>query len=76
MQPILLESSMLSMVGYNPNTQTLTAQFTSGRIYEYYEVPQEIFDALLAADSHGSYFRSEIIGCYADCKVKKWDENS
>lgn len=52
---IRVASSNLWAVDYNPQTRTLTIQFRSGRIYEYYNVPQNVFDGLLAAPSKGRY---------------------
>ena len=62
MQPV--SSSNLSSVGYDPETQTLAIEFKSGGTYEYYDVPQQVFDGLLSAASHGQYFQSNIRGSY------------
>lgn len=39
-----VRSSNLRAVDYNPETQTLIIQFHSGHIYEYYNVPLNIFE--------------------------------
>jgi hypothetical protein len=62
MQPV--SSSNLAAVGYDPETQTLAIEFKSGGTYEYYDVPQQVFDGLLSAASHGQYFQSNIRGSY------------
>lgn len=62
MQPV--SSSNLAAVGYDPETQTLAIEFKSGGTYEYYDVPQQVFDGLLSAGSLGQYFQSNIRGFY------------
>lgn len=51
-----IESSNLVGVGYDPDTLVLEVEFKNGAVYQYDQVPKEIFDALMEADSHGSYF--------------------
>lgn len=67
MQPV--SSSNLAAVGYDPETQTLAVEFRSGGTYEYYDVPQQVFDGLLSAASHGQYFQSNIRGSYRYARV-------
>ncbi|GAA0103276.1 KTSC domain-containing protein [Paraclostridium bifermentans] len=59
MQMIPVSSSNLVSVGYDPQNMTLRVQFNSGT-YDYYNVPKNIFDGLLAATSKGSYHHSFI----------------
>ena len=40
-------------------------RFHSGRLYAYYDVPDDVFHDLLNADSLGSYFNSFIKGAFA-----------
>jgi len=62
MQPV--ESSQLKEVGYEPETQTLAIRFNSksgqGSLYHYANVPQEVYDDFMAAESAGSYFHRNI----------------
>lgn len=59
MKMIPVSSSNLVAVGYDPQTMILRIQFKSG-IYDYYEVPESIFDGLLSSSSKGSYHHSFI----------------
>jgi hypothetical protein len=59
-----LSSSNLAGYDYDPDTQLLTIQFTSGRSYDYKNVPQDIVDGLAQADSSGRYFNSNIKNVY------------
>ncbi|MDL2345444.1 KTSC domain-containing protein [Deinococcus sp. MIMF12] len=65
-----VDSSMMSHVGYDAGTQTLTILFHSGKRYEYSGVPPEVYAELRTADSAGSYFREEIDGCYPYRQVR------
>jgi hypothetical protein len=69
--PLLpVDSSMMSHVGYDPATQTLTVLFGSGKLYEYSGVEPEVYEALMASSSKGSFMRNEIFDCYPDRLVK------
>ncbi len=58
-----VKSSLLDKVGYDNATQTLVIQMVnSSDIYTYIDVPQNIYDSLLAADSKGTYFVEKIKG--------------
>ena len=56
-----VQSSALEQISYDEAAQTLCATFReSGRTYIYQDVPQDIYDSLLFADSLGAYFNSHI----------------
>lgn len=55
-------SSSLRSVGYDE--ETLEIEFESGGIYQYSDVPREIYEGLLGARSHGSYFHENVRGQY------------
>lgn len=58
---IEVDSSIFTSVGYNAEAQELTVVFRdSGDVYVYQNVPQDTFDALMAADSLGSFFHANI----------------
>ncbi len=57
-----VESSVIGAVGY---TRVLEIQFESGRIYQYYDVPEKVYEEMLASDSKGRYFNSHIRNKYA-----------
>ncbi len=71
MQLQTVELSMIHAVGYDEHTQTLEVVFNSGKIYQYHEVPKQLYEELLAADSKGSYMRNEVIDCYPYQQVWK-----
>ena len=55
-----VESSMLHAIGYDPELRVLEVIFNSGGIYLYRDVPQDVYDALMSADSKGQYFHEVI----------------
>ena len=46
---IPIESSNVSMAGYNENSSVMTVLFDSGGLYEYYDVPTELWEDFLDA---------------------------
>lgn len=55
-----MTSTVLQSVGYDATTRTLEAEFTSGAVYRYHDVPADVHDGLMIADSHGQYFNARI----------------
>jgi hypothetical protein len=69
MQRTRVESSVIASVGYEVPSRTLEIEFTSGRVYHYFEVPVPVHRDLMRAESHGSFFNAEIRRCYAYVEV-------
>ena len=55
-----VDSTNIRSIGYEPETGTLEIEFLSGGIYQYFNVPQAVFEELMHAPSHGSYFHRHI----------------
>ena len=63
---ITLNSTAIHAVEYNAASGTLRVWFTSsGQGYDYYGVPQHVYEGLLHASSHGTYFNRYIRDQYA-----------
>ncbi|MCJ0975695.1 KTSC domain-containing protein [Pseudomonas sp. PS1] len=56
MKHVAVESSSLRALGYDPDEQVLEVEFHNGSQYRYEQVPAEVVQALLEADSMGRYF--------------------
>ncbi len=56
MERIPVQSSNLRSVGYDRESGTLEIEFKSGRVYQYSGVPEEVYEGLMSASSHGTYF--------------------
>ena len=70
-QLVPVESSMIQAVGYDPKTHILEVVFNSGQTYCYDDVPPEVHQELMTADSKGRYMRAAIIGMYPDYPVSR-----
>ena len=56
---ISVVSSVLASVQYAIDAP-LVLQFRSGAIYRYFAVPETVFQALIAAESKGTYFNRNL----------------
>jgi len=57
-----VESTVIDALGYS---RVLEIRFESGHIYQYYNVPEEVYNAMLTAPSKGKYFNEQIRGKYS-----------
>lgn len=64
-----VDSSNVAAVGYEEDSQTLQVEFTNGSTYQYFDVPQAIFDGLLGASSVGQYLNQNVKGTYRYSRV-------
>lgn len=67
MNPV--ESSNIQAVGYDQDKEVLVIDFNSGTTYEYKNVPFDIFQGLMDADSVGSYFHKNVRTTYEYSKI-------
>ncbi len=58
------QSSNVAGFCYDDSTQVLTVEFNSGTRYDYYDVPNHIYEGMKTAESIGKYLNSEIKGHY------------
>ncbi len=66
---ILVHSSDLRSVGYDPIAQVLEIAFQNGGIYQYTGVPESVYHSLMQASSHGTYFHAHIKDTYPTTRV-------
>lgn len=76
MNRIPVKSSNVKSMGYDPATKILQAEFHSGAIWNYSDVPPDKFAQLLKADadpelSLGSHFHRLIKSQHTATKVEK-----
>ena len=55
-----MPSSVIKNFHYNADHARLTITFTTGRVYEYYAVPVQVFEDMRAAFSKGTFFNTKI----------------
>jgi hypothetical protein len=62
---------MMVSVGYDAKRATLEIEFRTGDVYDYFDVPREVFQALLHAPSKGRLFHTQIDGVYRFAPVTR-----
>jgi hypothetical protein len=55
-----VSSSNLHSVGYEPATETLEIKFLKSGMYQYFNVPNSLYDRLMSASSKGTFFDDHI----------------
>ncbi len=55
-----IRSSMMTRIDYDGDSSELDITFVGGKTYRYFDVPSEIYDNLLDADSKGQFFNEHI----------------
>ncbi len=72
MKMIPLESIDLVAVGYNASDRILAVELKAGAMFEYYDVPPEIYDGLISAQTPYHFFKKRIFkGPYEWKQLKK-----
>jgi hypothetical protein len=66
-QPVT--SSNIAEVGYDENSRTLEVLFMSGNLYQYFDVPSQIYAELMQAGSVGQYLNANIKGNFRYARV-------
>ena len=69
MQRKSVASSNIASVGYDANTETLEVEFLNGSIYQYYNVPLNMYDLLMAESSKGRFLNAYIKNAYPYSRV-------
>ena len=64
MERFPLQSEALASIGYDPAGHVLEVEFTSGRVYQYFDVPRREVEQLLRATSQGAFFSERVRGRY------------
>lgn len=62
-------STNLAAVGYDAKTRTLEIEFVNGRVYQYYDVPNNMHDRLMQAPSKGQFFNAHIRNNYPYSRI-------
>ena len=65
-----MPSTVISNIHYNASTFILRITFVSGIIYDYKNVPEEIYLALITSGAKGFYLNQHIKNKYSFEKIK------
>lgn len=66
---VVIESSNINGANYHTETKVLTITFKNGSIYEYEDIPWEVFTKFRMNESQGKYFNANISKKYKFKKV-------
>lgn len=58
------DSSNIARFRYNAEAGTLEIEFQKGGAYQYFDVPESVYEQLSLASSKGQYFAANIKGVY------------
>jgi len=58
------ESSNIARFAYDEGSCVLKVEFKNGGIYDYFDVPQHVFEGMRNAPSKGQYLAQQIKGAY------------
>ena len=56
-------------IGYDRQTETLEIEFGSGRVYQYYGVPDNLHNEIMQTPSKGQFFNTYIRDQYPYSRV-------
>lgn len=60
---------MVKSVGYDTQNSRMRVKFTDGSLYSYANVPEEVYNKLLDAESIGRFMREYVIGVYEASRI-------
>jgi hypothetical protein len=69
MERVNVDSTSLESLGYDEDSETLEVEFKNGTLYQYFDVPRNVFEALRDAGSVGAYLASNVKGHYRFSRV-------
>lgn len=69
MDRIPVNSSTVAEVGYDTVTMTLEVAFQNGTVYQYFDVPENVYHELMSAESVGKFLHAHIKNNYRYTKV-------
>ncbi|HUZ30878.1 MAG TPA: helicase HerA-like domain-containing protein [Xanthobacteraceae bacterium] len=69
MERDLVASSTILSIGYEASSETLEIEFKNGGIYQYYNVPQTIYQQLMDATSKGQFHNAYIRNAFPYSRV-------
>ncbi|EGQ60659.1 hypothetical protein GGI1_01808 [Acidithiobacillus sp. GGI-221] len=58
------ESSNIARFAYDKQNQVLRVEFKNGGQYDYFDVPENVFEGMRNAPSRGQYLAQQVKGIY------------
>ena len=69
MQRASIASDTVTSIGYEAATSTLELEFSSGDVFQFYNVPLTVYIALIKAASKGDFYHHNIKAVYESKQV-------
>jgi hypothetical protein len=66
-----VDSTLLASISYEPDAALLYLEFRDGAAYRYFNVPVDIYNGLLGANSKGVYFNRRIRGSFRHVLLRR-----
>ena len=64
-----LDSSVIKMVGWDSEDNTLIVQFKSLTVWAYYNISKELYNSFITSDSMGYFFNKNIRNIFDSHKI-------
>ena len=71
-----LDSSVIKMVGWDSEDNTLIVQFQSLTVWAYYNISEQLYNSFIASDSMGYFFNKNIRNMFDSHKIISLQEFS
>ena len=65
-----VESSNILSIGYSTDEKVMEVEFLNCRVYQYFEVPEQLYLGIMQAESKGGYLHQRIKGKFNYKKVR------
>ena len=65
-----MPSSVVASIKYLPDKSILRVVFVSGSVYDYKNVPEEVYNAMRTSGSKGTFLNQHIKGHFKFIKLK------
>lgn len=69
MDRVAVTSTNVESLGYDSASETLEVEFKNGTVYQYFDVPERVYEELRDASSVGGYLATQVKGVYRYSKV-------
>lgn len=69
MERTQVQSSNVNSIGYDEESKTLEVEFHGGGVYQYSDVPKEVYEDFMNAPSHGKFLHKVIKSRFSYIRV-------
>lgn len=66
----VVSSEIILSVGYDSSESVLEVEFRNRWVYRYEGVPAAVYQALMAAQSHGKYLKRHVVDQFMTTRIR------